>query len=302
MTLLIDVGNTRLKWRWLDGTAPCNTAGVDGTLPLAEAGLPDAANAPGVAQTLADLMGAIRPGGGAARGLRHEALIACVADDGVARAVTKAAMLLGCTPHRLLASAAACDVRNAYAEPELLGVDRWLGLIAVRAQGHGATCVVGVGTALTVDLLDGAGQHQGGLIVPGPELMRDVLVTRTARIGAAARRALPRVEGGLGVNTAGAMREGSLLAAAALATRAAEDFALRVGESVTLVLTGGGAAEVADRLPAMRPSDPLGIAGGCSQVGARSVQPDLVLQGLAQVAACRARGDQVAGCVTPETL
>ena len=31
-TPLIDVGNTRLKWRWLDGTAPCTTAGVDGTL------------------------------------------------------------------------------------------------------------------------------------------------------------------------------------------------------------------------------------------------------------------------------
>jgi type III pantothenate kinase len=179
-------------------------------------------------------------------------------------------------------AAEACGVRNGYVQPELLGVDRWLGLLAARSRRPAAACIVGVGTALTVDLLDADGQHHGGLLVPGPELMMDALVTRTARIGAAARQAEPQVKAGLGVNTAGAMQEGGLLAAAALAVRAAQDFAERNGAPVWLCLTGGGAETVAERLPTNAPW-PVGIAG-------IAVQPDLVLQGLAVMAAASRDG------------
>ena len=265
MTLLVDVGNTRLKWRWLEGP---NGVPLDGVLPLKELNT----------ATLAEQFAV----GWAGRPQPCDALLSCVADETMANAVADAARLLVCRPHRMQSTAEACGVRNGYGQPELLGVDRWLGLVAARARWRGPVCIVGVGTALTVDLLDAEGQHQGGLLVPGPELMHQALVTRTARIGAAARQAEPQVKAGLGVNTGGAMREGGLLAAAALAQRAAQDFAARTGTPVWLCLTGGGAEAVAERLPKNAPW-PAGIAGV-------EVQPDLVLQGLAVMAAASRDG------------
>ena len=50
-------------------------------------------------------------------------------------------------------------VRIAYAEPARLGVDRFLALLAAHARGAGPALVVGVGTALTLDLIDAGGQH-----------------------------------------------------------------------------------------------------------------------------------------------
>ncbi len=289
MSLLLDIGNTRLKWRWL--AAPFGAV-EEGVVNLADVGLPAAASvsssAAGVAEALAACMGKVSLVGERPEAVVHEALLSCVADEAVARVVAQAVRRLGCLPYRMLATAQACGVTNAYVEPELLGVDRWLGLIAVRAHALGAACIVGVGTALTVDVLDSAGRHQGGLIVPGPELMRDALFTRTAQIGPAARRAAPALRDGLGVNTGGAIHEGSWLAGAALAARVADDFAARTGQPVAVYLTGGGAEVVAERMWAAGCHSPL--------VPAAELRPDLVLQGLACVAAARAAGQPVPGC------
>ena len=61
-------------------------------------------------------------------------------------------------------------LRIAYPNPQHLGVDRFLAMLA--ALEAGPVLVVGVGTALTCDLLDGDGQHRGGRIAPSPMLMR----------------------------------------------------------------------------------------------------------------------------------
>ena len=59
------------------------------------------------------------------------------------------------------------DVSNGYYKPEQLGIDRWLGMIAAWDKIHGAFCLVDCGTAVTIDLVDGEGNHQGGIITPG---------------------------------------------------------------------------------------------------------------------------------------
>jgi type III pantothenate kinase len=66
-------------------------------------------------------------------------------------------------------------VVNAYSNPEKLGVDRWLALVAVRNQYESPACVVDCGTAITLDLLDDQGRHQGGMICPGLTLMKKSL-------------------------------------------------------------------------------------------------------------------------------
>src|SRR4029077_2103024 len=74
-------------------------------------------------------------------------------------------------------------VRNGYAETWRLGADRWVAMLGAHARYPGrALWVVDVGTALTVDLLDEHGRHRGGLLVPGPALMVESLLRRTAGI------------------------------------------------------------------------------------------------------------------------
>jgi len=154
-------------------------------------------------------------------------------------------------------------VRNAYAEPARLGVDRFLGLVAAHAEVTGPCVLAGCGTALTLDALDADGTHLGGLIAPSPTLMLDALAGATARL---ARPERARV-GEIADNTADALQSGTKLAAVALIERFLARAGDRFGARATLVLTGGGSADLSALLaPAHR------------------VEPDLVLRGLARFA------------------
>ena len=79
-------------------------------------------------------------------------------------------------------SAAAFGVRNAYAEPERMGADRWVAMIAARALTQQTCYVVDCGTAVTIDALAADGRHLGGVIFPGTRLMREALYRETRQI------------------------------------------------------------------------------------------------------------------------
>jgi type III pantothenate kinase len=68
---------------------------------------------------------------------------------------------------------------NAYSDITKLGVDRWLAMLAAYHQAGEACCVVDCGTTITVDLINANGQHEGGYIIPGLQLLRDTLAART---------------------------------------------------------------------------------------------------------------------------
>jgi len=60
------------------------------------------------------------------------------------------------------------SLRNAYIEPNLLGSDRWLALIAgYELCLKSSYIVVDIGTAVTIDVVDSSGIHKGGVIFPG---------------------------------------------------------------------------------------------------------------------------------------
>ena len=67
-----------------------------------------------------------------------------------------------------------------YVEPQRLGIDRWLQVLAV-AQAEQDLCIVSCGTALTIDLTEGM-QHLGGYILPNLYLQRDSLIQNTKGI------------------------------------------------------------------------------------------------------------------------
>lgn len=155
--------------------------------------------------------------------------------------------------------ASLAGVRIAYADPRRLGVDRFLALLAARQRLGRAALVVGVGTALTVDLVDGNGLHRGGRIAPSPALMRATLHARAEVLPA---------DGGsyseFADDTADALASGCQGAALGLVARSMDAATNLLGDAPGLLVHGGGAGELLPQLPA------------ATQV------PTLVLEGLAR--------------------
>lgn len=246
MNLLIDIGNSRIKWATHDAgqLVPRGALGhADWTAQSVDAHLLESIPQP------------------------QRVLVANVGGSRIADAVRDAVVTRwGTPPEFIVSTASVCGVRNAYPVPGNLGVDRWLGLIAVHAMHPALTCIVGVGTAMTVDGIDAAGQHLGGVIVPGPELMVTSLLHSTSDI--ASRAASGEVTTELFAdNTLGAIRQGAVHALAALADRAMDTLRRTHSAEPVLVLTGGAAAAIQPLL-----------------VSSAVCIPDLVLKGLAHYA------------------
>lgn len=154
MILVLDIGNSRVKWaQWYAGKlgeyGACAHSHSDWTKQLPSA-RPQAIWAANVAS--ADVLSALRRW---------------------ARAHWQMEV------NTLASTAQAQGIRNAYAQPERLGVDRWMACIAGYHRGNGPVLVIDAGTALTLDFVAGDGQHQGGLICPGIATMRDALLGKT---------------------------------------------------------------------------------------------------------------------------
>lgn len=151
--------------------------------------------------------------------------------------------------------ASCAGVRIAYADPSKLGVDRFLALLGAHERG-GAALVVGVGTALTIDLIDAGGQHHGGRIAPSPALMREALHARAP--------VLPG-DGGTRVafagDTADALASGCEGAALALVADSIAAARERLGIAPALLLHGGGAPALQAALPDAVPMPSLVLEG-----------------------------------------
>ena len=146
---------------------------------------------------------------------------------------------------------------------QLLGVDRWLALLAVSDQYERPVVVADCGSAVTADVLIESGVHLGGLIMPGLVMMRHSLHTDT--------NALPLCEVNsesiIGCNTAQAISSGILSAICGMIDRLVQSVEQEGHLNPELILTGGDAQIVADQFD-------------------RSVliEPNLVLKGLMKVA------------------
>lgn len=97
--------------------------------------------------------------------------------------------------------ASQCGVSNGYSDPSRLGTDRWAALIGARSQLSEGGIVVGLGTALTIDLLDREGRFEGGCILPGLQPMLDALKRSTRLDPECGDYAFPAKNTGDGVMT-----------------------------------------------------------------------------------------------------
>lgn len=96
----------------------------------------------------------------------------------------KAELALPDVPWHLLQSEAeAFGLKNSYAQPTKLGIDRWLAMLGtIGLHSAGEAMVVDAGTAMTIDWLNNDLQHLGGWIIPGLQLQQQVLFNNTAKV------------------------------------------------------------------------------------------------------------------------
>jgi type III pantothenate kinase len=248
MILVIDVGNTRLKWAWLTNTGLSDQQAVVHR---------DAK--PGI-WTTALFDSGQRP---------QRVLVSNVAGPAMAKTLARLTRKnFRVDIEFVTAGREFHGLTSGYLDPSLLGADRWLGLIGAWTKARTALCVVDAGTAVKVDSVDSNGQHLGGLIAPGIHMMREVLMSNTSDIAKAAFNSTPSLAGVLANNTIAAVSRGAVFALAGMADRACEVIEQSTGTRPKLFITGGDASM---------------ISGTIRTRG--EIVPDLVLRGLAEIAA-----------------
>ena len=155
--LLLDVGNTAIKWRLADAD-----------------GLRDPS---GVAATGASLCESVKT---------HEwnaVVLSSVAGEVADTALLTALKTVRSVPVWQARAESSClGLVSCYAQPARMGVDRWLAMLGARQASAGPLCVIDAGTAITLDLVAAQGRHEGGYILPGADLMRRALTADTGRI------------------------------------------------------------------------------------------------------------------------
>jgi type III pantothenate kinase len=237
--LLVDIGNTRVKWARL----------VEGQMGKQNA----AANAGwgprqyGRVIGRGWVLGRAPPKSGAVAGSgANRIVVSSVAGDDVNRSLIAAALEAGApAPEFVTSERSAAGITTEYLDPWRLGVDRFVAAIGAHHLASGQpVCVVNVGTAITIDLVDGTGRHHGGAIVPGPALMVSSLVTQTNGIRRRATGGPVSASGMFAKTTRSAIGEGARYAAAAVIDRAIEEARIRLGSRPLVLLTGGGSADI----------------------------------------------------------
>lgn len=155
-------------------------------------------------------------------------------------------------------------VTNAYDQPETLGTDRWLAIVAGRQHAKETTCIIDCGTAIAIDIVTEKGLHQGGLILPGLSLMKRMLTDNTDALTDVAQESEFKL---LATNTHSAVQAGTLYMVTATLENIIIDLQQNFKNEIRFLITGGDAEELIPLLP-----QPL------------IHEPDLVLKGLAQYA------------------
>lgn len=221
--LLLDVGNSSVKWQLRQGENR-----IAGRSSLSE--------------IIVDIESRLR------RGLRDVLiLVSSVASDDAEQLLQGEFKARGASAWFAVSRAELGGLKNSYAEPERMGVDRWLAMLGVRSNCEDRVCVIDAGSALTIDFLDAGGAHEGGFIIPGTGLMERALLLDTDRV---------RFERGPssslapGKSTLEAVNHGLLLAQCGAIELAVRN-ALRTGPLLKAYFTGGDAARLLDvlRLP-----------------------------------------------------
>lgn len=218
--LLLDGGNSQLKWAWVHG----GQIGEIGRAPyrdLGKLGEEWRARSDGISRII----------GSAVCGEAKKALVAAQLPQPIE--------WLASMPQGL-------GIRNHYRNPAEHGADRWFNALGARRFSSHACVVVSCGTAVTIDALTEDNHYLGGTIMPGFHLMKEAMAQKTANLNRPIGRVYP-----FPTTTANALASGMMdaVCGSILLMHARLQEKAGAGRQVDVVLTGGGAAKVAQALP-----------------------------------------------------
>lgn len=231
MMLLIDAGNTRIKWALVEGGPGIGQPGAwraSGSVPHAEwTGTAAQWRQSGI----------------------ERALVCNVAGAAVQAAIrTELEGLAGVQLDWFHSSSLAGGVRNTYRNPQQLGADRMAAAIgAVALYPHQALVIATCGTATTVDAVSPEAAFLGGMILPGLGLMASALARGTAQLPQVDERQIQLRE--FSDNTDDAIVSGCIAAQTGAIERAVAAMERAHGPGpVRCIMSGGAAAIVAPHL------------------------------------------------------
>jgi type III pantothenate kinase len=223
MMLLVDIGNTRVKWALADKSDPLGNWRASGAVEHVEsAGLARQWQGLGIARVIASNVA----------GRDHEVGLQSLVPVPV---------------EWFVSAPEAAGVRNRYRDPAQLGCDRFAAAIGARALFPSRDLIIAnCGTATTVDALTADGVFIGGMILPGWRLMTEALARKTARLPLVSEKEAASASC-FADNTDDAIRSGCLAAQAGAIAFAFAEHAKRYGE-VHCIVSGGGAGMIAPHL------------------------------------------------------
>ena len=223
--LLIDVGNSRLKWGVLDDDAIRRTGHI----------AQEAINDKGLAALTSRLPRDV-----------DTVIASNVAGSSFATRLSGVVgMHCDCDIHFVRTEKQACGVTNSYRQPRHMGVDRWMAMIGAWNELESACLIVDAGTAVTIDAIDATGKHLGGQILPGVTLMAGALASRTSDIPPVQPRSGATASGMsmFASSTSRAVEQGAINAVVGAIERA--NWTLdENGIEADVVLTGGDASRI----------------------------------------------------------
>jgi type III pantothenate kinase len=251
-TLLVDAGNSAVKWGLIDHDA------TDKLLATSRQQYPEKIDAAFFIQCWQTLD---KP---------EKVFVSCVANKDVWSVLEQACQQQwNIQPERVASITDGFGLVNAYKQPAELGSDRWCAMIGAVDKRDSAFMLVDCGSAITVDVVASRGKHLGGYILPGLTMMKQSLRADTADvkvdINITALNLTP-------ANTTKGCVDAAVYMAAVKMIEAVFEQQQKQDKSVQCLLTGGDAPLVAELLSIKH-----------------VMMPDLVLHGLAIISANRFR-------------
>ncbi|MEM7027683.1 MAG: type III pantothenate kinase [Pseudomonadota bacterium] len=146
---------------------------------------------------------------------------------------------------------------NSYTEPQKLGVDRWLSMIAARAEFDHHLLIVDCGTAVTIDKISSDGMHDGGFILPGLLMLQEAVISKSNRINA---ESITNGDILLANNTQDAISNGAKLSIIASIEYVISEF--KKNDKLTVIITGGDALPIMNNLSANIVHRPMLVLDG----------------------------------------
>lgn len=172
-------------------------------------------------------------------------------------------------PEKVVPASSAYGIKTCYSDPALLGSDRWLAIIAAHQHYQGDVCVIDCGTAITVDILKADGQHTGGYIVPGIYMMQQTLLNETACIEANMSSQQNKFITQPGTSTAECVHHGAILSVLGFIEKIHADLENRTDSQFSYLLTGGDAQHLIPHLSMNINHRPLLILEGLAVVATK---------------------------------